>query len=261
MNRMEFGTQNTPVLMLLHGGGLSWWNYRQAAERLSRKYHVVLPILDGHAGSDAHFTGIEDNARHLLDWIDLHFGGHICLLGGLSLGAQIAVELLSQRPNLCDYALLESPALIPDRLTSALISPAFSASYGLIAQEWFARLQFRSLRMPEELFSDYFRDTGRISKGDLIAFTRASTDYQLPEGLSFTSAKVRIVVGQREGRRMHRSAGLLHRAVPGSALTVAEGLYHGEYSMKYPERFSEELEAWMLQGDTGENAAHCAGIQ
>ena len=46
MKAIEFGTQNNDVIMLLHGGGLSWWNYKAEAELLKDQYHVVLPILD-----------------------------------------------------------------------------------------------------------------------------------------------------------------------------------------------------------------------
>ena len=52
MNVIEYGKQNSDIIILLHGGGLSWWNYRAEAELLSDRYHVVLPILDGHADSD-----------------------------------------------------------------------------------------------------------------------------------------------------------------------------------------------------------------
>ncbi|HOC34921.1 MAG TPA: alpha/beta hydrolase, partial [Ruminococcus flavefaciens] len=61
MNYKEFGKDNPKTIILLHGGGLSWWNYREEAEALKNEYHVVIPILDGHAGSDKHFTTIENN--------------------------------------------------------------------------------------------------------------------------------------------------------------------------------------------------------
>ena len=32
---------------------------------LETEYHVILPILDGHAGSDRPFTTIEDNASEI----------------------------------------------------------------------------------------------------------------------------------------------------------------------------------------------------
>ena len=43
---IEYGKQNKKVVLLLHGG-LSWWNYRDAAEILSKDFHVVLPVLGG----------------------------------------------------------------------------------------------------------------------------------------------------------------------------------------------------------------------
>ena len=51
MNYVEYGKGNRNVIILLHGGGLSWWNYQEIAERLQKDYHIILPILDGHAGS------------------------------------------------------------------------------------------------------------------------------------------------------------------------------------------------------------------
>ena len=63
---VEFGQQNSNVVMLLHGGGLSWWNYREVAQKLANRYHVVLPVLDGHADGNAPFTTIEANAADLI---------------------------------------------------------------------------------------------------------------------------------------------------------------------------------------------------
>ena len=74
MTVMEYGKQNQDTILLLHGGGLSWWNYREEADLLAEQYHVVLPVLDGHAGSDAPFTTIEDNADRLISYIDTRFG-------------------------------------------------------------------------------------------------------------------------------------------------------------------------------------------
>ena len=103
MRVQEFGQQNGNVVLLLHGGGLSWWNYHEVAKILSSQYHVVLPVLDGHADSDASFTTIEENAARLITYIDTHWGGQVLAIGGLSLGGQIAVEMLSQRKDICRW--------------------------------------------------------------------------------------------------------------------------------------------------------------
>ena len=147
MNYVEYGKENSNIILLLHGGGLSWWNYEEIAKSLQKKYHIILPILDGHAKSDRSFTTIEDNAAEIIDFIDEHFEGHVFLIGGLSLGGQILLEILSQRSNICQYAIIESALVIPSKLTHSLIKPAFGSCYGLIKHKWFSKLQFKSLKI------------------------------------------------------------------------------------------------------------------
>ena len=242
---IEFGQQNPDVIMLLHGGGLSWWNYREVAQRLAERYHVVLPVLDGHADSDVPFTTIEDNAARLISYIDAHFGGQVLALGGLSLGGQIAVEMLSQRKDICRYALLESTLVKPSKLTAAMIGPAFGMSYGLIKQEWFAKLQADFLGIPKPLFDDYFRDTCAICKADMIAFLKANSLYTIKSGLSETTAKTKIVAGAKEPKSIRDSAKLLRDAIPGSNMEILPGLRHGDLSINHPARYVRMLTEWI----------------
>ena len=219
---IEFGQQNPDVVMLLHGGGLSWWNYREVATLLAERYHVVLPVLDGHTDSDAHFTTIEDNGARLISYIDTHFGGQILAIGGLSLGGQVTVEL-----------------------THALIGPTFGMSYGLIKQKWFAKLQADYLGIPKALFNDYYRDTCKISKADMVAFMKANSIYTIKRSLSETKAKVKIVAGSREQKSIRDSAVLLNREIPGSSLEILPGMRHGDLSINHPQDYARMLIEWI----------------
>ena len=245
MTVMEYGQQNPAVVMLLHGGGLSWWNYREAAQKLAEQYRVVLPVLDGHADSDAPFTTIEDNGARLITYIDTHFDGQVLAIAGLSLGGQIAAEMLSQRKNICQYAWIESAPVKPMKLTSALIVPTFRMSYGLIKQKWFAKLQADYLGIPKALFDDYYRDTCAISKADMIAFLKANSLYTVKPSLCETTAKVKIVAGSREQKNILDSAVLLNRTIPGSSLEILPGLRHGDLSLNRPEQYAELLTGWI----------------
>lgn len=242
---MEFGKQNQDTILLLHGGGLSWWNYREAAKLLEKDYRVFLPVLDGHADSGAPFTSIEDNAAGLIAYIDAHFGGQVLAIGGLSLGGQVALEMLSQRPGICRYALIESALVKPSRLTAALIGPTFGMSYGLVKQRWFAKMQAAYLGIPKGLFADYFRDTCAIAKADMIAFLKANSLYSIKPGLSGTNAKVKIVAGAREQKSILDSAKLLRNAIPGSELEILPGLRHGDLSLNKPVLSAQILTDWI----------------
>ena len=143
MNYVEYGKENNDVIILLHGGGLSWWNYKEVAERLQTDYHVFLPILDGHAGCDKNFTTIENNALDIIEFVNSKLGGSVLLMGGLSLGGQILLEILSQCKDICKYAIVESALVIPSKFTYSMIKPAFGSCYGLIKYKWCSKLQFK----------------------------------------------------------------------------------------------------------------------
>ena len=102
-------------------------------------------------------------------------------------------------------------------------------------------MQFRYLRIREDLFEDYYRDTSKISKGSMIAFLKANTEYAIKPGIHSCRAQVRIVVGEKEQKKMIRSAAMLHKALAGSSLEEKTGLYHGEYSINHPEQYVKEL--------------------
>ena len=230
--------------VLLHGGGLSWWNYRAVADLLAANgYRVVLPVLDGHAGSDRPFTSIEDNASELVAFIDRELGGRVDALGGVSLGAQVALDALAQRPWIAGRAVIESALVLPMRAARALVAPAVALSYPLLVRRpWFARAQFASLHLPEELYEPYYRDSCAISKRGMIAFMRANSSYRLKPELAGCRALATILVGGKEPRIMVRSARALAKAMPGSTLVERPGWRHGEASLWHPGVYLEALE-------------------
>jgi len=241
MRYVEYGNQNPETIILLHGGGLSWWNYRDAAHLLSDRFHVVLPMLDGHADSDAPFTSIEDNAARIIAHIDEHFGGKVLAIGGLSLGGQIAMEMLTQSPDVCRFALMESVLVKPMKLTHALIKPTFGMSYGLIKQKWFAKLQAAYLGIPKKLFNDYFQDTCKISKEDMIAFLQANSAYSIKPALQNTNAKVHIGFGGKEQAAIRLSAKMLNQMIPNSTAESIPGYRHGDLSINHPAQYAQMI--------------------
>ena len=237
----EYGSDQNDTILLLHGGGLSWWNYREEAEILQGEYHIILPILDGHAGSDRPFTTIEENAEEIIQFIDDKLSGSVFLIGGLSLGGQILLEILSKRKNLCSYALVESAAVIPSRLANMLIAPCLGSCYGLIRNKSFSRLQFQSLHIKPNLFEDYYRDTCQIKKQDMIAFLKANTAYALKDSFKESSAMIHVYVGEKENREILHSAEYICRMLPSCKLHRMNGFRHGELSINHADQYADAI--------------------
>lgn len=241
MNYVEYGKEHNEIILFLHGGGLSWWNYREVAEKLSSDYRVILPILDGHTKSSCDFTSIEENAKRIIKFIDEKFGGSVLLIGGLSLGGQIVLEILSQKKDACQYVLIESALVVPSKFTHAMIKPAFGSCYNLIKHKWFSKLQFKSLRIKQGIFEDYFRDTCGISKSNMIAFLEANALYSIKPSVADSSAKSYVFVGEKEKRAMRKSAKIIHEKLQGSLLQVLPNMYHGEFSINYAEDYASTV--------------------
>ena len=73
MEYKEYGSKNNDIIILLHGGGLSWWNYIDEISLLENEFHIVIPILDGHSGSNTNFTSIESNALEIINFINKNY--------------------------------------------------------------------------------------------------------------------------------------------------------------------------------------------
>ena len=241
LNYVEYGKENRDVIILLHGGGLSWWNYKEAAEILRTDYHVILPILDGHTGRDKPFTTIEDNASEIIEFINKQFGRSVLMMGGLSLGGQILLEVLSQCKDICKYAIVESALVIPSKFTYSMIKPAFGSGYGLIKYKWFSKLQYKSLRIKKNLFDEYYRDTCGISKSDMIAFLQENSLYSLKETIRDCQATVQIFVGEKENHAMRKSAKIIHGKIKDSCIQVLPNMYHGEFSINHADDYVSRI--------------------
>lgn len=241
MKYREFGLGQKETILLLHGGGLSWWNYLEAAKLLQTDFHIILPILDGHAGSDRPFTTIEENASEIISFIDAQFGTSVLMIGGLSLGGQVLLEMLSQRRDLCSYALVESASVIPSKLTNKLIAPALGGSYRLIKNRGFAKMQFSALRIKPPLFEDYYRDTCQIRKEDMISFMKSNTSYSLKDSLCRISSEVHVYYGSRETGLIKRSAERIGSVLPNCRLHSLPGFYHGDFSLNHADAYADAV--------------------
>lgn len=234
----ETSNQQLPTVILLHGGGLSFWSWQRVVEQLQFEFHVVTPILDGHGedGEEA-FISIEESAGKIIEYIDTNCNGKVFAIGGLSIGAQIIAEVLSRRASIAQYAILESALVYPVKGTAAMAIPTYKLFYGLVKKRWFAKMQAKSLCVPGDLFEQYYLDSLKISKQSLINITLSNGNYPFKESMANAKAKLLIIVGEKEIGIMRKSAQRLHEAVKGSKLYIAPAMRHGEMSLRYPEKY------------------------
>ena len=92
------GGDTGPTVVLLHGATLDHRAWDPQTEALVEAFRVVVPDLRGHGESDGRFD-FEETVQDILALLD-HGRAPEVVLVGLSLGANIAQEVIRRRPDL-----------------------------------------------------------------------------------------------------------------------------------------------------------------
>ena len=243
----EFGNCGNPHIMLIHGGGNSWWNYLRQARVLSEKYHVILPTLDGHGEEYlTEYISTEDTADKLMEYIEKKCGGHLFALGGVSLGGQIVMELLSRKKDLVQKAVIDGSICYPQpamaryciatvRLCGRLMFGKNACRFQLAVMN---RLFPSSMRYPKEIAGYYLQDMPRLRKETLYAVYRTyMMQYTLKESVRSTNAEVMYLYGEKEMKCVRESARMFGELVPHCRIYEAKGYNHGYLSVYLPEEW------------------------
>lgn len=241
-----FGNENCQTIILLHGGGLSWWAFEKTIDELKDKFRVVAVIIDGHSeDAENTFISIENSTNKLIRYIDEKCGGEVFAVIGLSIGAQIATEILSIRKNITRYAVIESALIFPLKISRRLTVFSIECSYKLIQKKWFSKMQAKSLFLPDEIFPKYYADSVKMSKQTLINIALSNGNFMLKKSIEQTNARTLIIVGSKELRILRKSAHELHKAIPKSKLFVSKNMKHGEFSLKYPDLYVKTIVSFL----------------
>lgn len=130
------GPQNGPPLVLLHGQGSRWQDYRKVLPWLVQHYHVHAIDVPGHGGTDRLAPGAYTN-RHIVDLLAHVLDAVLdrpAFVSGHSSGGLLAVGLAAHHPRLVRGVLLEDPPLFsaePRRITTTTggVLPRLAADY------------------------------------------------------------------------------------------------------------------------------------
>lgn len=238
------GSDAGAPLLLLHGGGVAGWMWRPLLERLGGASAIV-PDLPGHGRSRGEqYPGHGPVVQRLAALLEPL--GAPAVVAGFSLGAQLAVQLAAERPELVRAVAVVSAQAKPlpfERATLALLR----VSAPLARQRWFARLQARELRIPAELLPEYLEESAAVDADNLAAIVGANLRFTVPAGWGSFPGTALLLAGTREPGVVRDSARLLHEALPGSRLELLPGARH-EIPLEHPAWLAERLAPLLAAG-------------
>ena len=237
----EFGDKKFPHILLIHGGGNSWWNYLRQARMLSDKYHVILPTLDGHGEEyQKEYISTENSAQQILEYIKNNCDRKLFAIGGVSLGGQIAMELLLLDSDIAEKAIIDGSICIPQpklaRICTVIVKLfgkiMFSKSASKI-QLGLMKKMYPNMAYPEEIENYYIEDMPRIPIKTLVTIYQTYMGrYRLKDTITESKAQVLYIYGEKEMKCVKESAKLFQKMHPDCTLYEAKGYNHG-YLLAY----------------------------
>jgi len=239
----EFGDKKFPHILLIHGGGNSWWNYLRQARMLSDKYHVILPTLDGHGEEyQKDYISTENSAQQIMEYIKNNCDRKLFAIGGVSLGGQIAIELLSLDSDIAEKAIIDGSICIPQpelaRICTVIIKLfgkiMFSKSASKI-QLGLMKKMYPNMAYPEEIENYYIEDMPRLTIKTLVTIYQTYMgEYRLKYAIKESKAQVLYIYGEKEMKCVKESAKLFQKMHPDCTLYEAKGYNHGYLSDYLP---------------------------
>jgi pimeloyl-ACP methyl ester carboxylesterase len=255
-----------PVLLLVHGMGGGYENWREVIEPLTRRHTVVAPDLPGHGASapgngDYSIGALAASLRDLL----LALGHERATLVGHSLGGGIAMQLAYQFPELAERLVLVSSgglgpevslvlraAALPGSELVITVSAQTASWVGPLFGRGLAAVRYRPSPATAEVARGYasLSDPGR--RAAFLATLRsvigvAGQRIDASDRLYLTAGTpVLIVWGARDPIIPVSHGQRAHAAIPGSQFEIFEGVGHIP-QLEAPARFVQVLERFLEQ--------------
>ena len=255
-----------PVLLLVHGMGGGYENWREVIGPLARRHTVVAPDLPGHGASapsngDYSIGALAAGLRDLL----LALGHDRATLVGHSLGGGIAMQLAYQFPELAERLVLVSSGGLGPEVSLVLRAAALPGSQlwinatartaswlGPAVGQGLAAIRFRPSPDIAEVARGYASLADPVRRAAFLSTLRSVINVggqriDASDRLYLTAGvPVLIVWGARDPVIPVSHGERAHAAMAGSRLEVFDGVGHIP-QLEAPERFVEVLERFLEQ--------------
>ncbi|ALC91776.1 hydrolase [Bacillus sp. FJAT-18017] len=247
LHYQEYGDKKAPLLVFLHGGGVSSWMWDNQIHYFSHFHCITIDLPEqGKSNLTEHFS-IQKSAQRINDFIEKIANGKTVTVIGFSLGAQVTIQMLSLNPNLVDYAVINSALVRPNSFFKKMIRPSIKLTFPLIKNKSFSKLQAKTLYIDEKYFETYYKESSQMKPDTLIRILEENMSFEIPNDLNKATGKILVTVGEKEKAVMKKSAKDIVSSNPNCTGIIIPRVGHG-IPLVDPAFFNQMVEKWILEG-------------
>jgi len=241
----ETGDLNAPLIVFLHGGGVSGWMWKKQSDYFSH-YHCIIPDLpeQGRSSYDPPFS-IHHCAEQMIALIEEKGRGKPIIVIGFSLGAQVLTAMLGMKPHLINYAMINSALVKPIPYARFLLK-SLMITYPLVKIKSFSKIQAKSMYILEDDFEKYYLESTQMSRETFLRIMEDNMSFSIPENFKHATGKILVTVGEKERKIMKDSFSELINSNPNCKGVIFQKIGHG-ISLAQPKLFNKLVEGWVEQ--------------
>lgn len=233
------GDPSAPAIVFLHGAGIAGWMWEPQVAALSPRFRCIVPDLPGHGESKTvAWVSIADTATQVAQIIHEQAQGKAHVVG-LSLGAQVVLQMLNDHPEVIDHAIMSGMRLVRSRLAERLIG----LNAPLMRVEWLVRATAQR-SVPVEYVERFVAEAKGESPATLTKVAKDSLIFTLPVNLAEARSRSLVVAGARELAMIKDSLPIAVKALPDAQSRVAPNADH-VWNMQNAALFNRMIEAWV----------------
>jgi pimeloyl-ACP methyl ester carboxylesterase len=246
LHYQEYGDKNASLMVFLHGGGVSSWMWDKQIQFFSHYHCVTVDLPEQGQSTNTENFSIRYSAESLIDLIEKIGNEKEVIVIGFSLGAQVTIQMLSMKPNLINYAIINSALVRPNSLVKKLIGPSIKLTFPMIKNKSFSKLQAKTLYIDEEYFGTYYKESTQMKSDTLIRILEENMSFELPLDFNTAKGKILVTVGEREKSIMILSAKDIVSNNSNCIGIMIPDVGHG-ISFVNPDFFNQMIENWILE--------------
>ncbi len=238
----ESGPAGAPTIVFLHGAGSSSWMWHRQIENLT-EFLCLAVDLPGHGESHRiPWVSLVDTAAQVADVIRSRATGGQAYVVGLSLGAYVALDLLTRNPSLVKRAVVSGFTAAPLKSGPLTRLQVRAVSY-FLHNAWLARSQAKMLHVPDAELAGYTASMRNTSRQAFVRVFEEVSNFNLPFALHNVAVPTLAVAGSEEAPEVRAAVSALVRLMPSAEGRFAPNLHHA-WNGESPDLFTAMLRAW-----------------
>ncbi|WP_404407878.1 alpha/beta fold hydrolase [Jeotgalibacillus malaysiensis] len=249
----EYGDKTAPLMVFLHGGGVSSWMWDKQIQYFSHYHCMTIDLPEQGTSRNTENFSIHLSAEKINKLIEKIADGKEIVVIGFSLGAQVAIQMLSDHPNLINYAFINSALVRPNVMMKRMIKPFIKALYPLVKIKSFSILQAKTLYIGEEYLETYYKESSQMKSDTLVRILEENMSFKIPDGFAKAESRILVTVGAKEKAMMRNSVVDLVSSNSNCTGIVIPDVGHG-ISLVDPDFFNRMIEEWIQDAALPKNA-------